>query len=248
MFESAEAKKASGGGGAKKDVSAESGIYLKSFICPVCGEESKIPAVKSSSIRLIRNEPDFMPVYEGPNPLLYAVSFCPFCGFAAMPAALKDLTKRQKKLIGEKIGATWNYKKHAQKEYDLSTAIELHKLALYNAVVAGMKESAKAILSLRIGWLYRLAGDEASEKLFVATALEGFERAYGSEPDPYGSLDKNSMQYLVGELHRRMGNQSGALKWFKLVLVDRLAKSKIKDMARDQKDLIMETYGTEDAV
>jgi uncharacterized protein (DUF2225 family) len=223
----------------------ESGIYMRSFKCPICGAEAKIPAIRSSYLRLIKNDSDFMPVYKDPNPLFYFITFCKLCGFAAMSATIRELTEKQKKLIREKIGASWNYDKKLPDYYDIHTAIEIHKLALYNAVVARLKESAKSIISLHIAWLYRIMGDEKSELLFMNTAREGFERAYLNESDPNASLDKNSLQFLIGELYRRTGNMTGALNWFKLVLFDRDAKKKIKDYARDQKDWIMDFYASE---
>lgn len=213
-------------------------IYSKTFRCPVCRRESKIPAIRSSFIRLIRSDTDFMPIYKDPNPLYYFVDFCKLCGYAATPANMKNLMDRQKKLIREKIGAIWKFEKQYPAYYDPKTAIEIHKLALYNAVVSGDRESVKAILSLHTGWLYRLAGDAANEKIFLHTACEGFIRAYKNESGSVGGLDKGSQQYLIGELMRRTGDLSGALDWFKLVLVDRSAKYQIKELARDQKDLI----------
>ena len=222
----------------------ELGIYYKSFTCPVCETASKVPAVRSSHIRLVRNETDFMPVYKDPNPLYYFVVFCKECGYSALANSIKPLNAKQKKQLYEKIGSAWKFDKKYPAYYTPQTAIEIHKLALYNAVVAGEKESVKAILSLHIGWLYRILKDEENEMLFLRTAREGFERAYSNEPTPIGGLDASSMQYLIGELLRRTGEMAGALNWFKLVIVDRNAKQRVKDLARDQKDMIMAFYAS----
>ena len=220
------------------DSNIERTIYSKTFRCPVCRAESKIPAIRSSFIRLIRSDTDFMPIYKDPNPLFYFVDFCQLCGYAAIPANMKNIMDRQKKLIREKIGAVWKFNKRYPAYYDPATAIEIHKLALYCAVVAGDRESVKAILCLHIGWLYRIAGDAENEKTFLHTACEGFMRAYKNETGNVGGLDKGSQQYLIGELMRRTGDAAGAVEWFKLVLIDRNAKYQIKELARDQKDLI----------
>ena len=223
----------------------ELGIYYKSFACPVCGAESKIPAVRSSYVRFIRNETDFMPIYKDPNPLYYFALFCKSCGYASVANNVKPLGAKQKKLIYDKIGAAWKFDKQYPAYYTPQTAIEIHKLALYNAVVAGEKESVKSILSLHIGWLYRILEDEENEMVFLRTAREGFERTYSNEPTPIGGLDASSMQYLIGELLRRTGDMAGALNWYKLVIVDRNAKQRVKDLARDQKDLIMAHYAAQ---
>ena len=216
----------------------EKGLYFKSFKCPICDKEVKIPAIRSSAVRLVQTESDFMPVYKDPNPLYYFVDFCKECGFAAMPATVKTINAKQKKQIREKISAKWKFTKQYPVYYDPNTAIEIHKLALYNAIVAGEKESVRSILCLHIAWLYRILKDEENEKIFMNTAREGFERAYAVETEPIGGMDKSSQQYLVGELLKRTGNMTGALEWFKLVLIDRNANPRVKEMARNQKDRI----------
>jgi len=220
------------------------GLYLKSFKCPICNVDAKIPAVRSSSVRLIQTESDFMPTYKDPNPLYYFVDFCDKCGFAAMPTTIKGLTAAQKKLIKDRISAKWKFDKTYPTYYTPQIAIEIHKLGLYNAVVAGEKESIRSVLCLHIAWMYRILKDEENEKTFLLMALEGFERAYSAESEVVGGLDKSSQQYLVGELKRRTGDMTGALNWFKLVLIDREANNRIKDMARNQKDRITAYYAS----
>ena len=185
-----------------------------------------------------------MPVYKDPNPLYYFALFCKKCGYAAIANSAKTLGAKQKKQITDKISSAWKFEKQYPAYYTPQTAIEIHKLALYNAVVAGEKESVKSIISLHIGWLYRILEDSENEMLFLRTAYEGFERTYTNEQMPVGGLDTSSMQYLIGELLRRTGDMAGALNCFKLVIVDRNAKQKVKDLARDQKDVIMAFYAS----
>lgn len=222
----------------------EKGIYLKTFLCPVCGTESKTPAVRSSSVRLVQTDSDFMPVYKDPNPLYYYAVLCKHCGFAAIPSTEKTITAKQKSLIREKISTKWKFDRQYPAYYNPETAIEIHKLALYNAVVAGEREGIKSIVCLHIAWLYRILKDDENEKIFLLMARDGLERAYSAESEPIGALDISSQQYLVGELMKRTGNMAGALNWFKLVLIDRDAKDKIKEMARNQKDKITAFYAS----
>lgn len=217
-------------------------LYYKTFSCQVCGIDSQIPAVKTSSVRLLDKDTDFMPIYKEPNPLYYFAGFCRHCGFACIQTGMIELTERQKTLIRDKIFMSWKFDKQYPTYYTPATAIEIHKLALYNAVVANMKESIKAIICLHLGWLYRISGDAANEITFLKTAREGFERAYNTEGGKIAGLDKNSQQYLIGELLRRTGDPLGALNWYKLVLLDREAKQSLKDMTRDQKNKITALY------
>jgi len=220
-------------------VEIERGIYYRSFKCPICNAESKIPAIRSSSVRLLKNDTDFMPVYKDPNPLYYYIVFCKLCGFAAVPTAVGTLTGKQKQLIREKISSSWKFSKQYPTYYDPQTAVEIHKLALYNAVVANEKDSIRALISLRIGWLYRIAKDDENEKLFLNMAREGIERAYANESGSFGGLDSSRQQYLVGEIYRRVGDLPNALKWYRLVMVDREANLKVKEMAREQRDKVL---------
>ncbi|MCL2164681.1 MAG: DUF2225 domain-containing protein [Oscillospiraceae bacterium] len=214
-------------------------LYEKTFICPVCRKESKLPTVKSSSLRIISRDSDFMVNYKDPSPLLYFISFCRFCGFAAQQGK-SSLTENQKKAVRDRISRCWKFDKAYPMIYTPDIAIEIHKLALFNAVVIGAKESARAIISLHIGWLYRMKGDEENEKIFLSTALEGLSFAYENETAAIAGLDKNSLQYLIGDLHRRTGKLEDALKWYRTVMIDRNAKFAIKEMAREQRDLVTE--------
>ena len=44
--------------------------------------------------------------------------------------------------------------------------------------------------------------------------------------------------YLIGELYRRTGNNEEALLWFGNVIISRNAPFRIKEKARDMKELI----------
>ena len=214
-------------------------VFLRKFKCPICGIETKVPDVSSSSIRMEHRDTDLMPVYREPNPLYYYVVFCKNCGFATLPANVKNITERQRALIVEKITKTWHFDKVYPDYYTPEIAIEIHKLGLLNAIVSNDKVSLRAILSLHIAWLYRIIGDEENEKAFLITALEGFQYAYEREPGTVGGMDSTNQEYLIGELLRRTGDLHGALNWFKKVLMSKTATQRLKDMTRDQKDVIM---------
>jgi uncharacterized protein (DUF2225 family) len=54
-------------------------------------------------------------------------------------------------------------------------------------------------------------------------------------------MDAYTLAYLMGELSRRLRNKEDALKWFGKVIITPGVNPKLKEMARDQKDLIIET-------
>jgi uncharacterized protein (DUF2225 family) len=61
-----------------------------------------------------------------------------------------------------------------------------------------------------------------------------------NEDFPIYGMDKFTTMYLIGELNRRTNNLSVANLWFSKIITSANAPQKIKDLARDQRDLIKE--------
>jgi uncharacterized protein len=89
-----------------------------------------------------------------------------------------------------------------------------------------------------MAWIYRLQEDDANEQLFLEQALEGFNEAYMNESFPICSMDKYTVMYLIGELNRRTGSFDEANLWFSKLITTPNIPQKIKELARDQRDLI----------
>ncbi|MCX7711299.1 MAG: DUF2225 domain-containing protein [Clostridia bacterium] len=213
-------------------------LFDRKIECPCCGKQTTVRAVKSSGVRVISRDTDFMTYYQDPNPMLYDAWVCIFCGYAALSSKFSVISDRQIRLIKENITSKWTSSKKYPAVYDIDTAIEMHQLALLNCVVKMGKDSEKAYTCLKIAWLYRLKKDDANEFKFLLQAQKGFVLTLEKEVFPVVGLDEESMEYLIGELFRRLDSDSEALKWFSRVLCNPKAKAKIKDMARDQRDLI----------
>lgn len=213
-------------------------LYDKKIKCPVCGKESYVKAVKSSSVRVISRDTDFMIYYHDPNPMFYDVWLCIHCGYAALSNRFSEISGKQIKLIQENISARWQSNRNYPSLYTVDIAIEMYRIALYNVIVKEGKSSEKAAICLRLAWLYRLKKEEENEIKFLNHTREELVKAYESEDFPIMGLDESGVQYLIGEMYRRIGDNSNALVWFSKVLMNRNAKPKIKEMARDQKDLI----------
>lgn len=218
--------------------SVQDSIFDRKVMCPVCSKSITVKAVKASKIRIISRDTDLMTYYQEPNPSFYDVWFCPLCGYAALSAKFNTLRDKQISLIKENISSKWQADKVYPSVYDAATAIEIHKLALLNTIIKLGKASEKAMLCLKLAWLYRLSKNETQEIKYLTEAKNGFLSAYEEEDFPIAGMDKPTLQYLLGELFRRIGDNKRAVQYFGKVLVDRDAKPKIKDMARDQKDLI----------
>lgn len=121
---------------------------------------------------------------------------------------------------------------------NLEDALESYKLALLCAQVIGERDRIVASLLHHIAWLYRYQGNEDQEKRFLSYSLESYVRVF--ELEGVGANDARLL-YLIGEIHRRLGQFQEAVQWFSRVVQD----DKIMDAAmirasREQWKLISE--------
>ncbi len=217
----------------------EERLYDRKITCPVCESKIKVRAVKSSYIRTLSRDTDLMINYDHPSPLLYDAWVCTECGYAALSSQFNAITYKQTKFIKEIISVNWKPKEYPH-EFNINTAVERYKLALLNTIAKKGKNSEKALICLKIAWLYRINEDINNEEQLLNQALEGFESAYEKEIFPIAGMDESTLIYLIGELYRRLGDNQTALLWFSRVFTNKKSKKKIKDMAREQKYLINE--------
>lgn len=212
-------------------------IFLKEINCPVCENIFKTPVVKAKSPRIASKDSDLFIRYTVENPYFYEVWLCPNCGYAALKTDFDKIKTYQKNLVKERVSPKW-----INREYDLpfaeNIAIERYKLALVNSIMIESNFSTKAIICLRIAWLYRLLEDETNEVNYMKQSLSAFNEAYLKENLPIYGLDRFSIMFLIGELNRRIGEDTIALKWFSEVIVSIGANQKIKEMSRNCKDKI----------
>lgn len=212
-------------------------LYDKEVICPVCGVRFNVRTVKASAARTVKKDSDLFIRYSNINPYFYDVWLCNSCGYSAMKRDFEQIKEHQKESVNKSISNRWKGKKYPD-TYDVDIAIERYKLALLNYVVINAKNSSKAMTCLKIAWMYRLKEDEANEQSFLKQALEGMENAYFNEDFPIYGMDRFTTMYLIGELCRRTGEADKAMQWFSKVITNQSAAPRLKDLARDQKDLI----------
>lgn len=230
----------------KKEVNKLSHIYEKEVSCPVCNNVFKAKAVKTSSYRLASKDSDLFMRFALINPYFYDVWICDNCGYAALKNDFGRLSDFQINAIITEVKAKWKGRKYPE-EYNEDIAIERYKLALLNYIVIGAKSSKKAMTCLKIAWMYRLKTDTENENIFLSESLKGFEDAYLNEDLPIYGMDKFTLIYLIGELNRRLDEDEKALKWFSEVITSKGVSTKLKDLARDQKDLIKEKQAIEES-
>lgn len=213
-------------------------LFDKTVTCPVCNSTFKTACVKSKTPRIDSKDSDFFIRYTKKiNPYFYDVWLCNSCGYAAMKSDFENLRTFRKELVMSNVTPKWTPREYPR-ILDEKNAIERYKLALLNAMLTSSPDSTKAMISLKIAWMFRLLEDSNSEYTFLGQALEGFNDAYRNEPFPIYGMQRDSFMYLLGELNRRLGHDQDALLWFSKTIVNTNASYKVKEMARIGKDLI----------
>lgn len=248
--EKEEAKKAAG----PVEVKEEDLLFDKHFICKVCDKEFKSKMVRTGKVKLIGSDSDLRPKYQHVDSLKYDAIVCPYCGYAALNRFYNYMTDNQARLIKNNISANFRGIKEGENILTYDEAITRHKLALVNAVVKHAKSSEKAYTCLKLGWLCRGKAENlpedtpnreevikqlnAQEKEFISNAYEGFMESFSKEPFPMCGMDELTLTYLTADLARQIGKYDEALRMIARVLTAKEANDRIKEKAREMKELI----------
>ena len=238
----------------KPAFSEEDNIFDKTYTCPVCDNEFKTKTVKSGKVKLLSLDTDLRPLYENMDPLKYDAIVCPTCGFAALNRFFKYLSSAQSNLIKTNISANFRGLKETGNIFTYDDAISRHKLALVNAIVKKSKISERAYTCLKTAWVIRGKSEnlpqdfpnykQAIEELrieeedFLSKAYAGFGEAFSKEDFPMCGMDETTITLLMAELARKIGKYDEAGRWISRVLISKDANERIKQKAREIKDMI----------
>ena len=236
-------------------IKEEDMLFDKSYVCPVCENKFKAKTVKTGRARLVGTDSVLRPMYEGIEPLKYDAILCNKCGYAALSRYFVTLAAPQKKLVKEKISA--NFKPMITDEtdvYSFEDSIARYKLSLLNAVVKVSKDSEKAYICLKAGWMARSYAEsleeagESSDKLaqarsmedeFLKKAYEGYKSAIEHEKFPISGMDTYTLTILMATLGKKYGTVEECAKFLAEILTSRNCPERIKDKARDLKEELM---------
>ncbi len=206
-------------------------LYQIKVNCPQCEEDFQTSRVRQSLKRVSRRDSDFCAYYQHENPDFYVVRVCPHCGFASTENSMAKLSSAHKQKYMSEIGrrlAKRDMGGHRSREQ----ALETYKLALMCAQTIGDRERIIASFLHHIAWLYRYNGETEQEQRFLRYCLESYIRVY--EIESVGGSDARLM-FLIGELHRRLGEFNNAVKWFSRVINDqRITDSAMIRASREQ--------------
>lgn len=239
----------------KKPVFVEADfLFDKKVQCPVCDKEFKAKTVKTGKPRLIGSDSDLRPKYAGIDSIKYDAMVCPNCGYAALSRFFSYMTSAQAKLIKENVSASFKGLSDSGDTYSYDDAINRHKLALLNTIVKKAKISERAYTCLKIAWLFRgkaenLAADtpdreavlkdcKKNELDMISNAFEGFVVSRAKEDFPVCGMDESTFDYLIADLAIKLDKKDVAAKLLSAVIVSRTANPKLKEKARDLRDLL----------
>ena len=233
-------------------------IYDKSFSCPVCDHKFTSKVMKTGKTRLISSDLDCRPVYEGIDSNKYDVVECPECGYAAMVSYFQPLLSAQIKMVREGICNKIKIQNPAGEIYGYEEVIPRYQVALACAIVKHGKDSEKAYICLHFAWLLRgyaemLADtnqltEERTKELkeqeaeCLQKALEGLINARQKETLPICGMDQTSLDYMIAAVAYELEKDNIAAKMVAEILVSSVANTRVKDRARDLKQLILERH------
>lgn len=225
-------------------------LFEKSYVCPVCDNKFKVPTVRAGKAKLIGQDMDLRPRYQGIDPLKYDAILCNQCGFAAISRGFTNMTSLQMKKIKAQVTSNFKPLPNPGETYTYDDAITRHKIALLCSMVKNGKTSEKAYTCLKIAWMTRSKMetlDSASEeykqldsevKECIANAYEGFLQAFSKESFPMCGMEAMTVTYLIAELARELGKYDEATKMVGKILSGQNVGTRLKEKALTLKEQI----------
>ena len=240
----------------KKGFSEEDIIFDRTYTCPVCDTDFKSKSVKTGRVKLKGLDSDLRPRYHQADPLKYDAILCTSCGYASLTRFFKNVTHTQADWIKKSISSSYKPVEETGNVYSYDDAIARHKMALVSSIVKKAKTSERAYTCLKTAWVIRGKAEtlpkdtpdykqvllrlKKEEMEFISNAYEGFSDAFMKETFPMCGMDESTITLLVAELARKTGKLDEASRWISRVLVSRDANDRIKDKAREIKELLKE--------
>ena len=258
LFEEEKKVVVNGDGSEHEAVPEEESFLLdKTINCAVCNQVFKTKAIKNGRVRRMESDKDLRPRFEYIDTLKYNVVSCPYCGYSALSRYFEHLSGLQVRLIKEQVCV--NFKPDGGVEptvIDYDTAIERYKLALYCTIAKKGKASEKAYVCLNLAWLLRGmyesldSGDPANEEalkeckeqeeLFYSQAFEGLNKAMSSESYPICGMDECTLDYLIATMAVHFKKYDVASKCIARIQQSSSASKKMKEMAFELKNQVVE--------
>ena len=203
--------------------------------CPICQNDTRVIKVRSR-LAVTKRDEDGCVHYEDFNPYYYTVWTCEHCGFAADEQTFttkmndRHLKILRNELLKNKFGVEFVEKR------TIKEATFALKLAIsYLESVEG-KFSKMAKYSHQLAWIYRDAGDEDNEKIFLQDAANFYDSALAKENFPVDGLTDSATIYLIAAIYWRLGEHEKCETYLARLMKDdglRFREPKLADRVRD---------------
>lgn len=175
--------------------------------CPVCGKSFQSSEVGSCGFASKRT--DFRPNYWGFNPVEYFYHLCPHCGFCGNGVDFKEEAAKQFKIQGfiDKINSLGPLEQNS-----LETKIERAMICLEAKIEFAIAKRNE--YNLANAWLdaFWWASSPNQIEKCGKIVTDYFKQALEKNLVP--EKDIPTVNYLIGEISRRIGKQDEALKFF----------------------------------
>jgi uncharacterized protein len=206
-------------------------LWNKKLKCPFCGTDFETTRMRSSVIRIKDKMTDFGKIYEGECPYFYAITACPHCTFAALN---KDFQSIRVQYEPKVLEASRKIRESGRSKPDIfgvgsitpEVAAKRHELAIAFMKMRAFKDlGSVAGLYMHLVWIFRLMKDEEREKAAMAEAAKAYQEYHERGGELPEQLGEPGILYLIGELHRRMGQYKEARRFYERALASKEIKS-----------------------
>jgi uncharacterized protein (DUF2225 family) len=223
-------------------------FWNKKLKCPFCNTEFETTRMRSNVIRIKEKMTDFGNIYEGENPYFYSITGCPNCTFAARNEDFQTVKLQYEPKVLE---ATKAIVKSGKKKPDIfglgqstpQVAAKRHELEIAFMKIRKYSDiGVQAGLLMHLVWIYRLMQDTEKEKAAMAEAAKAYQIYHEKGGDLPENLGEPGVLYLIGDLHRRLGQYKEARRFYELALATKEIKSypRIAEMTRDMMHIAKE--------
>lgn len=198
-------------------------LYPKPLSCPVCRTQFSALVFRPHKDQPAARSTDFHQTYRSaPNPYDYEVWVCPTDLYAAFPSDFAELApayrERVPQTVAELVTQEWAGQRPT---FNVDRSLELREQSLQLAFAIYRLRRAPplrlASVLHRLGWCARERGDEERERHWLAEALHAYTRGF-HEADLGGPKGEIRVQYLCGEIARRLGDHQTAAMWLSQLL------------------------------
>ena len=210
-------------------------FFKDDTVCPACDATFDHLRVRVGAVRPIARASDFHSTYRTVDPLLYAVTVCPHCSFAAYAEEFGDVSAGERTALDEHRASRERLgRPNLCGERDLDGAAAALDLAIACYEVRAAGDRRRAGLLHRRAWIERTRGDEAAERVFLQQAVGAYRAAFEADSTINDTAAVRAA-YLIGDLYMRLDDLTEASRWLASCLeMGGDGQSGIVRMAREQ--------------